>query len=745
MDTELEKVKKPTDCKVIPKNGLPRDDSVDSYTGVLSTDDEILDPLTPLTCHNTNQLAEISCEIISDLLIRRRLSSTFDTLVGQNVLLSLPPSDKQKIIEEYKQFEDSSTGDENSFTAQFQGKQIFESPAHPLALSEFVLNRVLNASIHAIVINAGTSTLMKNRNRDFFLKHFTETFFEKSLDTSHPTATYFLQKLEAADTLLELLGTKFTSFGKNVNMLRHFDVHTDITNFPVGSTLTAFLLDTPFSSPDQSNFLIFHILANHAPPKVKESLSMDTTKAANEYLLLKTSTKVETELTFARVNELLELFDIRQEKQDEFWAVLAAILHLGEIEFAETDTASSIQSKAPLDNVQKLLNIEVNKLEQLFENTSKPKAQIYLKLLISELYRNFFEVLKAELSQALKLRGSKLQHGNLGNISVIDSPVFAGGNNDNYLGFVNKLKVNFLQDLYVHVMNELLLRQKQAVYVQDNVDWKMIEYNSPSERLNMVGMSEENMFNLLDAELSEETMKTPSEIKNLILTKFQSSEHLRKPSESSAKSTDPNKRASHASFAISHIYGEGIYTIENLEILSKNEEYKKKVEEVLKESHNRFASGTRPEETEEESQENHAADSVGIRCSEGIDGFESIREYATKLLEQALSGKTEGYFMFSLHPNRKREQEVNNKFVTVNLRSINVNPLTQMSQKGYVLSMGYSVFLKRYKMLTQYTWPVFNGRNDLQGILIMLHILGLAETCKLGDRMIHVQSMETFG
>ena len=725
-------------------NGLPRDDSIDSYTGAVSADDEILDPLTPLTCHNTNQLAEISCEIISDLLIRRRMSNTFDTLVGQNVLISLPPSDKQKILDEYKQFENSSSGDETSFTSQFQGKQIFESPAHPLALSEFVLNRILNASIHAIVINAGTSSLMKNRNRDFFLKHFTESFFERSLDTSHPTAIYFLQKLQAADSLLELLGTKFTSFGKNVNMLRHYDVHTDVTNFPVGSTITAFLLDTPFSSLDQSNFLIFHILANQAPPNVKESLSMDTTKSANDYELLKTSAKIETDFTFLRINELLELFDLRQEKQDQFWAVLAALLHLGEVEFTETCGISTIKSKAPLENVQKLLGIESSKLDLLFVDLPLSKAHLCLKLLICRLYRNFFEVLKGEISRSLRLRGSKLLHGNLGNISLIDSPVFAGGSHDNYLGFVNKLKVNFLQDLYVHVMNELLLRQKQSVYTQDGLDWKLIEYNSPSERLNMIGLRDDNLFKLLDEELNKKLMKSPVDMKNSILTKFHFSDHLRKTSETRMKSVDSNKHSDgDGQFSISHVFGEAVYTIDNLEFVSKNDENKNKIDSILNESSNLFASGTQLADAVDE-REHEAAASVGIRCGQGTDDFGSVREYAKKLMDQA-SKKGEGYFMFSIHPSRKREQEVNNKFVTVNLRSINVNPLTQVSQKGYVLSMGYSVFLKRYKMLTQYTWPVFNGRNDLQGILIMLHILGLADTCKLGDRMIHVQSIETFG
>ena len=81
------------------------------------------------------------------------------------------------------------------------------------------------------------------------------------------------------------------------------------------------------------------------------------------------------------------------------------------------------------------------------------------------------------------MRQSKLDYGRLYTVSLVEAPVGFTRQSES----VGALQSNFLQDLFVGVMNEVLLLQKQALYMEEGLQWTPVNFNCPKDRLRLVG------------------------------------------------------------------------------------------------------------------------------------------------------------------------------------------------------------------------------------------------------------------
>jgi myosin I len=51
----------------------------------------------------------------------------------------------------------------------------------------------------------------------------------------------------------------------------------------------------------------------------------------------------------------------------------------------------------------------------------------------------------------------------------------------------------------------------------------------------------------------------------------------------------------------------------------------------------------------------------------------------------------------------------------------------RVRRAGFASRQRYDRFLKRYKMLSQYTWPNFRGHSDKDAVMVLLRDLHLAD------------------
>lgn len=118
-------------------------------------------------------------------------------------------------------------------------------------------------------------------------------------------------------------------------------------------------------NPEESNFHVLHVIFQQLPNNLKTKLHLDalpTFAFLNGY---KTSNGLESQ-TFTSLDMALSSFGYSIESKNLIYAWLAAILHLGEIQFVQSDNDNvydvSKSTKVFLNYAANLLNIEADHL-----------------------------------------------------------------------------------------------------------------------------------------------------------------------------------------------------------------------------------------------------------------------------------------------------------------------------------------------------------------------------------------------
>lgn len=67
----------------------------------------------------------------------------------------------------------------------------------------------------------------------------------------------------------------------------------------------------------------------------------------------------------------------------------------------------------------------------------------------------------------------------------------------------------------------------------------------------------------------------------------------------------------------------------------------------------------------------------------------------------------------------------------------------RVRRAGFVYRQRYDIFLKRYKMISQFTWPNFKGGSDKEGVKVIMDEHGFSNDVKYGRTKIFIRSPRT--
>lgn len=120
-----------------------------------------------------------------------------------------------------------------------------------------------------------------------------------------------------------------------------------------------------FHNPEESNFHVFYVIFQQLPNNLKIKLHLDALYTFTYLNGYKTSNELENQ-TFTSLDMALSSFGYSTESRNIIYSWLAAILHLGEIQFDESEngyvSGISEATKAYLNYAADLLNIEADQL-----------------------------------------------------------------------------------------------------------------------------------------------------------------------------------------------------------------------------------------------------------------------------------------------------------------------------------------------------------------------------------------------
>lgn len=377
-----------------------------------------------------------------------------------------------------------------------------ESP-HVYAITDTAIREMIRDEVNQSIIISGESGAGKTETAKIAMQYLAALGGGSGIE-------YEILK---TNPILEAFGNAKTSRNDNSSRFgKLIEIHFSGTGKISGAKIQTFLLEKSRvvqCAEGERSYHIFYQLCVGAPPSLREKLNL---MDANEYKYLKQSNcysidGVDDAEMFRTVTEALDIVHISKEDQESVFAMLAAVLWLGNVSFTVIDNENHVEavSDEGLHNVAKLIGCDVLALK-LALSTRKMRVgndSIVQKLTLSQaidardalaksLYACLFEWLVERINVSLEV--GKRRTGR--SISILDIYGFESFDRNSFEQFC----INYANERLQQHFNRHLFKLEQEEYVQDGIDWAKVDFEDNQDCLNLFERKPLGLLSLLDEE-----------------------------------------------------------------------------------------------------------------------------------------------------------------------------------------------------------------------------------------------------
>nr|BAL60532.2 myosin VIII [Marchantia polymorpha] len=312
--------------------------------------------------------------------------------------------------------------------------------------------------------------------------------------------------LEAFGNAKTLRNDNSSRFGKLI------DIHFDRAGKICGAKIQTYLLEKSRvvqQSNGERSYHIFYQLCAGADSKLRERLKL---LAAEEYNYLNQSNcmtidNVDDVEQFRLMKNAMKVVQISQTDQESAFAMLAAVLWIGNINFSVVDTENhvTIVDKEAVKQAAGLLNCKVDKLvaalstrriragnEDIVQTLTHAQALDSRDALAKAIYANLFDWLVDRINKSLEV--GKRRTGR--SISILDIYGFESFQKNSF----EQLCINYANERLQQHFNRHLFKLEQEEYTQEHIDWTRVDFEDNQECLDLIEKKPLGLISLLDEE-----------------------------------------------------------------------------------------------------------------------------------------------------------------------------------------------------------------------------------------------------
>ncbi|OQU85818.1 hypothetical protein SORBI_3004G317300 [Sorghum bicolor] len=565
---------------------------------------------------------------------------------------------------------------------QYKGIRLGELSPHVFAVADASYRAMVNDSRSQSILVSGESGAGKTETTKLIMQYLTFVGGRAALDDR----TVEQQVLES-NPLLEAFGNAKTVRNDNSSRFGKFvEIQFDGSGRISGAAIRTYLLErsrvVQITDPERNFHCFYQLCASGKDAelyKLGHASSFHYLNQSNTYDLEGTNNEDE----YWKTKRAMDIVGISREDQDAIFRTLAAILHLGNIEFApgkDTDSSKIKDSTSNfhLQTAAKLFMCDSDLLvSTLCSRSIHTREGIIVKALdcaaaaanrdalAKTVYARLFDWLVENINKSIGQDvDSKVQ------IGVLDIYGFESFKNNSFEQFC----INFANEKLQQHFNEHVFKMEQEEYKSEEINWSYIEFIDNQDVLDLIEKKPIGIIALLD-----EACMFPKSTHETFATKmfrnFSSHPRLEKT------------KFSETDFTISHYAGKVTYQTDSF--LEKNRDYI--VAEhcnLLSSSRCPFVSGlftSLPEES--------------IRSSYKFSSVASRFKLQLQALMETLNS-TEPHYVRCVKPNSaNRPQLFENQSVLHQLRCGGVLEAVRISLAGYPTRRTYAEFVDRFAVL----------------------------------------------
>ncbi|KAL3635819.1 Myosin-1 [Castilleja foliolosa] len=389
----------------------------------------------------------------------------------------------------------------NDYIESYKRKSM-ESP-HVYAITDIAMREMIRDEVNQSIIISGESGAGKTETAKIAMQYLAAlgggSGIEYEILKTNPI-------LEAFGNAKTLRNDNSSRFGKLIEI--HFSEIGKIS----GARIQTFLLEKSRvvqCSEGERSYHIFYQLCAGAPPVLREKLRL---KNADEFKYLSQSncftiSGVDDAEQFRVVMEALDIVHVKKEDQESVFAMLAAVLWLGNVSFTVIDSENHVEPVVDegLTNVATLIECNIGELK-LALSTRKMRVgndTIVQKLTLSQatdtrdalaksIYSCLFDWLVEQINKSLAV--GKRRTGR--SISILDIYGFESFERNSFEQFC----INYANERLQQHFNRHLFKLEQEEYIQDGIDWAKVDFEDNQDCLNLFEKKPLGLQSLLDEE-----------------------------------------------------------------------------------------------------------------------------------------------------------------------------------------------------------------------------------------------------
>ncbi|XP_021662313.2 myosin-12 [Hevea brasiliensis] len=588
---------------------------------------------------------------------------------------------------------------------QYKGAAFGELSPHLFAVADTCYRAMMNEQESQSILVSGESGAGKTETTKMLMRYL--AFMGGRSVTEGRTVE---QQVLESNPVLEAFGNAKTVKNNNSSRFGKFvEIQFDKQGKISGAAVRTYLLERSrvcqVSDPER-NYHCFYMLCAAPPEDVKKFKLGDP----REFHYLNQSNcyqvaNVDDAREYLETRNAMDIVGISQDEQDAIFRVVAAILHLGNIDFIkgkETDSSKLKDEKARyhLLTAAELLRCDENALEDSLckrvivtpdGNITKPLdpdlAALSRDALAKTVYSRLFDWIVDKINNSI---GQDPNATSI--IGVLD-----------IYGF-ESFKINSFEQLCINLTNEKLqqhfnqhvFKMEQEEYTREEINWSYVEFVDNQDVLDLIEKKPGGIIALLD----EACMFPKSTHETFAQKMYQTYKGHRRFSKPKLARTD---------FTINHYAGDVTYQAD--QFLDKNKDYVvAEHQALLNASKCPFVANLFPPLPEETSKQSKFS-SIGIRFKQQLQA-----------LMETLN-TTEPHYIRCVKPNTLLRPGIFENFNVLNqLRCGGVLEAIRISCAGYPTKRTFDEFLDRFGMLTP---DVLEGSDEKSACIAILERMGL--------------------
>lgn len=633
-------------------------------------------------------LDELTHEAFMENLKLRFMKGRFYTYIGE-VVVSVNPYRPLLIYEK-------------EYVADYKGHEMYEREPHIFGLADAAYRSIRRTGRDCCIVISGESGSGKTEASKIIMRYLVDiTNASRRGDIERTT-----NLLVRSNYIMEAFGNAKTTRNDNSSRFgKYMDINFDFKGDPTGGHIVNYLLEKSRvikQQPGERSFHIFYQLLKGSSDPALKALGLSRDPTQYSYINQGGCPMVQPlsdRKDFDVVRQSMKTLGYSDEEVDTIWKLVAAILHLGNLQFAEEGQDNVIVTDPDLVNtiagllacspeiLEKALCFRTvgNKLLVVEKGHTLEQANYGRDAFAKAIYDHLFTWIVSGINQRLEVKTTRRQDNSV--IGVLDIYGFEIFDTNSF----EQLCINYCNEKLQQLFIELVLQQEQEEYRREGIEWVQIDYFDNKVICDLVEAQHTGVIALLDEACYMIGTITDKHFLNAMDEKYKGHNHYTSRQLNPADKTLERDLG----FRIKHYAGDVVYCVTGFIDKNKDPVYQD-FKRLLYNSGHDMLKEMWPEGMQATSEVTKRPKSTGTTFKESMIA-----------LVTNLKKKTP-FYVRCIKPNDiKLPTKLDEERCLHQVRYLGLLENVRVRRAGFANRQPYERFAARYKILCPSIWPNF--------------------------------------